>query len=160
MATTRYALTPESAHFPSTNFAALTALANGRFVLAFDKDTDEAAMWSFVAPQGLSGALSAVLFLASSTGSAAAAYWEVSVEAITPADAQAVGTDSFDTANTGNITMPATTLYENTLSVTLTNADSIAAGDHCRLRVSRDANNGSDAYAYDAYLTLVEIREA
>lgn len=159
MATTRYALTPESAHFPSTNFAALTAL-NARPVLAYDKDTDESAMWTFVAPQGLSGALSAIIHLVAPTGSATATYWEASIEAITPGDSLSLAGDDFATVNTGNVTMPGTTGYQTSLTIALTNADSIAAGDYVRFKLTRDANNASDAYGYDAYVTLVEIREA
>jgi hypothetical protein len=43
------------------------------------------------------------------------------------------------------------------VSVTLTNADSIAAGDYVRISLARDI---SDTFAADAYVTLVEIREA
>jgi hypothetical protein len=46
------------------------------------------------------------------------------------------------------------------LSITLTNGDSLAAGDYIRVSVARDADNGSDNFAADAYLLAVEIRDA
>jgi hypothetical protein len=160
MATTRVGLTPESAHFPTTNFAALSAV-NARPVLAFDAGTDEACYWTLVAPQGLAGALSVVIHMFGNAASTNSTYWDVAVEAITPGDGVDLdSTTSFDTINTGNVAMKATQGHQTSLSITLTNADSIAAGDYVRVSLSRDANHGSDNFAADAYVTLVELREA
>jgi len=160
MATTRAVLSPLSAEFPASNHAALTTV-NARPVLAFDAATDESASWTFVAPQGLSGALSCVFSLIGNAAGTNSTYWEVSVEAVTSADATDLDAgDSFDTVNTGNVAMPATQGHMVQLSITLTNADSIAAGDLVRVKISRDANNGSDTFAADAYLLAAEIREA
>lgn len=160
MATTRAVLTPLSAEFPSSAFAALT-LVNARPALAFDAATDESAQWTFVAPQGLTGTLSAVLSLIGNAAGTNSTYWQVSIEAVTSADATDLDAgDSFGTANTGNVPMPATQGHMVQLSITLTNADSIAAGDYVRVRVTRDADNGSDNFAADAFLLAVEIREA
>jgi len=57
----------------------------------------------------------------------------------------------------GAVAMPATQGHQTSVSVTLTNADSIAAGDYVRISLARDI---SDTFAADAYVTLVEIREA
>jgi len=46
------------------------------------------------------------------------------------------------------------------VSITLTNADSVAAGDYVRIAINRDADNGSDTATGDAYLLAVEVREA
>jgi len=160
MATTRAVLTPLSAEFPSSAFAALMTV-NARPVLAFDAATDETAQWTFVAPQGMTGTLTAVLSLIGAAASTNPTYWDVSVEAITTADATDLDSaDSFDSINSGSVAMGATQGYMVQLSITLTNKDSIAAGDYVRVRVTRDANNGSDTFAGDAYLLAVEIREA
>lgn len=160
MATTRLVLTPEAAHFPSSAFAGLS-LSNQRPVLTFDAAAAETAYWTFLAPQGLTGALSAVLFLAGSAAGTNAVYMRAYLEAVTPADAlNIVTTSSFDTANAGNVSMPSSAGYLTTITITLTNADSIAAGDLCRLSVDRDATNASDTYASDALLFAVELREA
>lgn len=159
MATTRAVLTPLSAEFPSSAFAALMTV-NARPVLAFDASTDETAHWTFIAPQGMTGTLTAVLTLIGAAASTNSTYWDVSVEAVTAADATDLDSDSFDSINSGNTAMGATQGYMVQLSITLTNADSIAAGDYVRVKVTRDANNGSDNFAADAYLLAVEIREA
>ena len=161
MATTRAVLTPLSAEFPSTAFAALTTV-NARPALAYDADADESAQWTMVAPQGLTGALSAVLTLiGNAAGAPSSTYWDVSVEAVTTADELLMQTnDSFATINAGNVAMPTTQGWPVQLSITLTNNDSIAAADYVRIRVTRDANHVSDNFAADAYLLAVEIREA
>jgi hypothetical protein len=47
------------------------------------------------------------------------------------------------------------------VSVTLTNADSIAAGDLVRISISRDADDGTnDTATGDLYLLAAELREA
>ena len=160
MATTRYALTPESAHFPATNFPALSSV-QARPVLAFDTTTSETCYWTVVAPQGLTGALSAVIhFFGNAAGTNGAAF-DVAVEAITPGDATDLdaGT-SFDSVNGGNAALPATQGYQTSVSITLTNADSAAAGDYVRISLARDVADANDTFAADAYVTLVEIREA
>jgi len=157
---TRAILTPTSAEFPTTNFPALT-IVNTRPVLAFDAATDEACTWTLAAPQGLTGALTCVLSLIGNAAGTNSTYWEVSVEAVTSADATDLdSTDSFATVNTGNVAMPTTQGHMVQLSVTLTNNDSMAAADYVRIRISRDANNGSDNFAADAYLLLAEFRDA
>ena len=160
MATTRFALTPESAHFPATNFPALSAV-NARPVLAFDTTTAETCYWTVVAPQGLTGALSVIIhFFGNAAGTAGVAF-DVAVEAITPSDAVDLDSaTSFDTVNGGNAATIATQGYQTSLSITLTNADSVAAGDYVRISLARDVADAGDNFAADAYVTLVEIREA
>lgn len=160
MAKTRAVLSPLSAEFPTSNFPALTVV-NTRPALAYDAATQETAYWTFIAPQGLSGALSCVLTLIGNAAGTNSTYWEVAVEAITSADATDLDSAaSFDTVNTGNVAMPATQGHMVQVSITLTNADSIAAGDYVRVSIARDADNGSDNFAADAYLLAAEIREA
>lgn len=160
MAKTRAVLSPLSAEFPTSNFPALTVI-NARPALAYDAATQETAYWTIVAPQGLSGALSCVLTLIGNAAGTNSTYWEVAVEAVTSADAVDFDSaTSFDTVNTGNVAMPATQGHMVQLSITLTNADSIAAGDYVRVSIARDADNGSDNFAADAYLLAAEIREA
>lgn len=160
MATTRAVLTPLSAEFPAGNFPALTFI-NGRPALAYDAATQETAYWTIVAPQGLSGTLSCVLTLIGNAAGTNSTYWEVAIEAVTSADAVDLDSaTSFGTVNAGNVAMPATQGHMVQVSITLTNADSIAAGDYVRVSIARDADNGSDNFAADAYLLAAEIREA
>lgn len=158
MATTRYALTPESAHYPSSDFPALSAI-NLRPVLLFDASTDETAYWTIVAPQGLSGALSAKIHYICSNATSGTAAWQVAVEAVSDGDATDLdaGT-SFDTQNAGTGTVPGTNGYLDVISITLTNDDSIAAADYVRIAVNRDVS--ADGVANDLALLVVEIQEA
>jgi hypothetical protein len=164
MSTTRVVLTPESAHFPDSAYAGLGRSAfQARPVLLFDAGaTEEEAWWTFVAPQGLAGALSAVIsyYMASATSGTVA--WDVYVEAVSAGDAQdldANATPGWDTVNTsGGVTVPGTAGYLDQISVTLTNADTVAAGDLVRVRLVRDTS--TDTATGDAAVLSVEIREA
>lgn len=159
--TTRFVGGPLAAEFPSSNFPAL-GLSNRRPVLAYDASTSETAYWTFVAPQGLTGALTAVLTYAMASATSGGVAFDVAVEAIT--DGDAVDTDaatSFDTVNTGTVaSVPGTAGHIDQVSVTLTNADGMAAGDLVRLSVARATANGSDTATGDAYLLAVELRDA
>lgn len=156
---TRFVFTPESAHFPSSNPAALT-LINRRPVLAFDAATDESAYWTGIAPQGLTGTITAIVHYIMASATSGVVYFQAALEAITPGDAVDLDAgDSFDTANSGNGTVPATAGYEQSISITMTNADSIAAGDYFRLRLNRDADNASDTASGDVYVLGVELRD-
>lgn len=157
---TRFIGTPESAHFPSSNFPQLM-LINQRPTLAFDAATDETAYWTDVAPQGLTGTITVVVSYIMASATSGAVYFQAALEAITAADATDLdaGT-SFDTANSGNGTVPGTAGYMQQISITMTNADSLAVADYYRLSLNRDADNGSDTATGDAYVLAVELRDA
>lgn len=158
MATTRYTLTPESAHFPTSNAPGLSMI-NQRPVLLFDASTDKTAYWTLVAPQGLSGALSVKIHYICANATSGTAAWQAAVEAVTDADATDLdaGT-SFDTQNAGTGTVPGTNGYLDVISITLTNADSIAAADYVRVAINRDIS--ADSVANDLALLAVELQEA
>ncbi len=158
---TRFVGTPFSAEFPATNYPSLT-LSNRRPVLGFDTTTSETAYWTFVAPQGWTGTVTAVISYAMASATSGGVAFDVALEAITSGDA--LDTDAstgFDTVNAGNdATVPGTAGYMEQLSITLTNADSIAAGDLVRLSVARDVADAADTATGDCYVFAVEIRDA
>lgn len=156
---TLFVFSPLSAEFPASNWAPLS-LVNSRPVLAFDAGTNESAIWSFVAPQGITTPLYAIVHYIMASAVSGDVDVDVSVEAITPGDAVDLDTtDSFDTVNsTDNTTVPGTAGYEDDISVTLTNNDSIAAGDMCRIKVTRDAV--SDTASGDMRVLAVELRDS
>lgn len=157
---TRAVLTPYAAEFPTSNYPALTTV-NARPVLAYDASTQETAYWTLVVPQGLTGTLSVVLSIIGNAAGTNSTYWEVACEAVTSADATDLdSTTSFATVNTGNVAMPSTQGHMVQVSVTLTNDDSMAAADYLRISIARDADNGSDNFAADAYLLLAEFRDS
>lgn len=157
---TRTILTPEAAHYPATNFPALL-LSNRRPVLAFDASTSETAYWTFVAPQGITGTLTAVISYAMASATTGGVAFDVALEAISSGDAlDTDATTSFDSVNTGtDAAVPGTAGYMEQISITLTNADSIAAADLVRVSVARAVANGADTATGDCYLIACEIRD-
>lgn len=157
---TRFVGTPQAAEFPATNFPALT-LSNRRPVLAFDASTSETAYWTFVAPQGWTGTMTAVISYAMASATTGGVAFDVAVEAVTSGDA--TDTDaatSFDTVNGGSdASVPGTAGYMEQLSITLTNADSIAAGDLVRVSLARDVADAADTATGDCYVFALEIRD-
>ncbi len=158
---TRAILSPFAAEFPSSNFPALMAV-NGRPVLAFDATTAETCYWTLCAPQGLTGTLSLVVSFMMASATSGKVDFEAAIEAVTSGDATDLdaGT-SFDTANTITApTVPATAGYMAQFTVTLTTADSIAAGDLVRVSLKRDAADGTnDTATGDCYVLAAEFRD-
>jgi len=157
-ATTRFVLTPYSAEFPSSNFPQLT-LSNRRPVLGFDAATKETAYWTVVAPQGLTGTLHAKIYYIMASATSGDVDVNVAVEAYAADEAVDIdaGT-SFDTVNAvDNTSVPGTAGYMDMIDVTLTNADSVAAGEYMRISLDRDA--ADDTAAGDMQVLFVEITD-
>ena len=159
---TRFVFTPVSAEFPSTNYPQIT-LVNRRPALAFDASTDEACYWTGIAPQGITGTLTAIITYVMASATSGAVGFQAQLEAVTDGDATDLdATTSFDTVNnSSSTTVPGTAGYIDQISITLTNADSIAAGDYFRLSINRDADGSAitDSATGDAYVLSVEFRD-
>jgi hypothetical protein len=158
---TRFDLSPLSAQFPTTNYPALMP-NNNRMVLAYDATAQETAYWETVAPQGISGAWSAILTYRMASAASGGIAFEIAVEAVTSGDAVDFDvSNSFDTVNTGtDATVPGTAGYMKQFTITLTNMDSIAAGDRLRISVARAVANAADTATGDCNLVGVEIRDS
>jgi hypothetical protein len=114
--------------------------------LLFDASSDENAVWQFRMPANYSSALTLKLqFACASTQSGTnTVKWNGYLMAVTPdTDAQDLDADSFAAANAGTETLDndQTAGYARELSITMTNADSVAGGDYCRLKVERDTTD-------------------
>lgn len=159
---TRFIGLPFSAEFPATNFPQLT-LSNRRPVLAFDAATDETCYWTDIAPQGLTGTITLVITYAMASATSGTVGFQAQLEAISDGDATDTdATTSFDTVNnSASTTVPATAGYIDQISITMTNADSITAGDYYRLSINRDADGSAitDSATGDCYVLAVEIRD-
>ncbi len=151
---------PLSAEFPTSNFPNLGQDSQFRSYLGFDDTTDETCYWTSKAHQALTGTLNAVVTYRATSATSGTFLPVCAIEAITAGDA--VDTDSassFDTDNTPSaVTVPATAGYEDEVTITLTNKDSIAAGDYYRLRLFRDVSG--DTAAGDIEVLMVELRDA
>ena len=123
---------------------AAIAFSNSIPHLLFDDTTQEYIYWSFRMPQDYASA--PVLKLQYSMVSATSnnIEFEAQVMAVSDADSQDLDSESYDTANSQSATVPGTVGYLDEVSLSLTNADSAAAGDLIRIKLSRDADDGSN----------------
>jgi hypothetical protein len=147
---------PKDNQPPATNFATLDT-RNSIAVLDFDDTTDESAIFVSVCPQGanLASGLLIRLIWTATTATSGACVWDASLERMTTD----IDTDSFDTAASVTATTNATSGVPNYSTITLTTIDSLTAGDGFRLKINRDANNGSDTMTGDAELIAVEVQQ-
>lgn len=157
---TRGVYNPGSAEFPSSAFPQYQ-LVNRRPVLSFDATTQEGCYWTDVAAQGLTGTLTLVIKYMMASATSGGIRFQASIEAVTTGDATDLdaGT-SFDTANGASDTgVPGTAGYTEDLSITLTNNDSIAAGDYFRIFLERVPGHADDTATGDCHVLSVELRD-
>jgi hypothetical protein len=142
---------------PATNFATLDT-RNSIAILDFDDATDESAIFLGVIPEAavLGSGLKIRLIWTATTATSGDCVWDAALERMTTD----IDTDSFDTAASVTTTTNGTSGVPNYSEITLTTIDSVTAGDGFRLKINRDANNGSDTMTGDAELIAVEIRSA
>lgn len=148
---------------PSSSAPAWGVVQN-RPYLAFDDTAVEGCRtvpFQMPAAYTGSGTLKADIHYIMASATSGKVDFEVSVEAFTAADAVDLDAgESFDTLNAANQTVPGTAGYLGVATVTLTNKDSVAAGDYVRLKIERDADDATDDTASgDARLLQVVVRE-
>lgn len=164
MGTITQILLPEEAQFLASGFPALTKTNGTNYPvsgLAYDAASDEAAFWKFHAINYGSGNLTLDINWYADTASSGNVVWEAQIAAITPnSDTQDIETDGLATLNFVQDTHLGTTGQRlHSCTITISNLDSIAAGDQVALRIARDANNtnATDDMAGDAILTLAVL---
>ena len=146
---------------PSSAYATLD-IRNQHPVLDFDKDTDESAVFSAIMPQNYSAATGVTVYIhwTGTTTTGGDVIWDVAFERVgTVLD---VDGDSFAAVNSVTDAAGNPTGIMSIASVAFTNGadmDSVATGEKFRMKITRDANNGSDDFDNDAELHMVEIRE-
>jgi hypothetical protein len=153
--------TPAMNEPPATAYAT-PDLRNSHPVLDFDAAADESAVFSGILPRNYAaGGVTVILWLTDTndTNTAHAAYFDVAFELMTGLDLDA---DSFAAVNSDHVHPNGTSGIPVSLSIAFTDGadmDSVVAGAMFRLKVTRDADNGSDDWANDAELLAVEIKE-
>jgi hypothetical protein len=142
---------------PAAAFATLDT-RNSIAVLDFDDATDESAVFVSIIPEAasLGSGLKIRLHWMATTATSGDVVWDVSLERMTTD----LDSDSFDTIASGTAAANGTSGILTVTEITLTTIDSVTAGDGYRLKVTRDANNGSDSMSGDAELVLAEVRSA
>lgn len=131
------------------------------FQLAFDAAADEECAWSFQMPGDYaSGPILDILFKMTSATTGAVRF-EGRIAAVTPGDATDVDAKAYATTNSNGVTVPATTAGKlGSLSVTLTNADTLAADDLVIVQLRRDADGttGTDDATGDCEVVSARLR--
>lgn len=127
---------------------------------AFDASADESMSWSFFMPGDYaSGPILDVLYKMASATSGSVRF-EGRVAAITDGDTTDGDAKAYATTNSAGDTVPATTAGKvGGFSITLTNADSLAAGDFVIVQLRRDADGttGTDDATGDCEVVGVRL---
>lgn len=144
-----------------TNYAVF-GIRNAQPHLAFSPTTDKMIDFRGVMPSSYSGGGVDVILHWRAAGTSGNVVWTSAFER--QADG-GIDTDSDDFAAANSITASAPTTsgvlkYTTIAHTNGAQMDSVVAGDVFRLRITRDADNGSDTLAADSQLVSVEIREA
>lgn len=159
MATVYQAFEPGDALLPTTNPAAPTQVQGTNFPvpgLAFDTTTQETVFFTFPAINYGSGNITVTLYWYADTASSGTLTMGASLACITPnTDTQDIETKAFATENQATDTHLGTTGQRlHSFDTTVSNLDSIAAGDYVMLRIRRDT---ADTLAGDAVLVKVVV---
>jgi hypothetical protein len=127
---------------------------------AFDATNDESMMWAFQMPGDYaSGPVLDVLYKMASATTGAVRF-EGRLAAITDGDTTDADAKAFATTNSAGDTVPATTAGKiGGFSITLTNDDSLVAGDFVVGQLRRDANatTGTDDATGDCEVVSVRL---
>jgi hypothetical protein len=151
-----------TANHPPASAYATPDTRNSHPVLDFDAGTDESAIFGSVLPRHYAGGgITVRLGWAASSATSGDVVWNVAIERIDD-EGLDIDADGFAAAQAATATAPGTSGEVQYTDITFTDGaqmDSLAAGESFRLKITRDADNGSDTMAGDAELLTVEIRE-
>jgi len=163
--TAYFQLFPEAAFFEDADFPEYVKnLGTNSPVsgLAFNDTTEETAFWGFEAVEYDSGNLTLDITWYAENDSSGDVVWGAAIMVVTPnTDAQDVETDAFAAASTVTDSHLGTTgkrLHKAT--ITISNLDSLAAGDHVIIKIFRDADDAADDMSNDAILRYAVLSYA
>ena len=145
----------DNSKLPATNAAEpLILVSSRRGVGAYDDTTAETLYFESTAPSGLTGTITSSLTAFMASAESGSVVGQIQVEAFSEGDnsASMVTACSFDTSNSALGGVPASAGAWFTIAQTLTNNDSMAAGDSVRFAVTRLTTHGSDTATGDWYL--------
>lgn len=152
---------PNANEPPASSFATLDT-RNSHLVLDFDASAAEAAVFRGILPTSYGGAgVNVKLIWAATSATSGNTVWNTAFERI-PAGALDIDADSFASANAAIAAADATNGETTETTIAHANGsemDSLAAGEMFRLKVSRNAADGSDTMTGDAELVAVVITE-
>ena len=130
-----------------------TAPAPYLLQLAFDASGEEWVSFQFRMPDDYASASIVKIAFKMTSATSGAVKWGAQIAAVTPGDAVVINSaKAFATVNTATTTVPGTVGYVTESSITMSNDDSVAAGDFVVLRISRVAADAADTATGDAEL--------
>lgn len=162
MATTRFALEPQGALFPTSNPAAPVLFQGTNFPvagLAFDTTTQEACFFRLPALNYGSGNVTVTVYWYADSASSGGVTFGASLAAITAdTDSQDIETKAFATENTASDTHLGTTGQRlHSFDIAVSNLDSLTALDDVTLRLRRVPADGGDTMTGDAIVTRLVV---
>ena len=126
--------------------------------LAFDAATDEMCYWAFRMPDDYASAPVLKVQYKMASATSGNVVIEGRIAAVSDGDAQDVDAKALGTTNASSATaVPGTAGHIDEISLSLANADSLAAGDFTVVYLGRDANNGSDTATGDMEVIAVSL---
>lgn len=125
--------------------------------LLFDADVKEQCCWSFRMPANYASNPVLKVGYKAKVAITGGLAFEARLAAVSDGDAQDVDAKAFGAANLGTATVPGTVGHRDEVTVTLTNADGLAAGDLVTVYLARDPAHGSDTAAGDIAVTDVTL---
>ena len=109
----------------------------------FDDTTDEHIVVHFVVPNDYAGSPVLKIYYKATSATTGTAAFEARVAALSDGDSADMDADSFAAVNAGSATVPGTAGYIDIISITISNADSMVAGDHLIIALNRDVSADS-----------------
>ena len=124
--------------------------------LSFDAAAIEGRIWQGRVPRSFGSTLTVngMFYMASATSGSVVIAAQIACISDTDASVDA---KVFAAANSATIAVPAASKKAKAFSITMTDADSIAAGDYFNFVLQRTANSGSDNAAGDMELIMLDL---
>jgi hypothetical protein len=162
MATVNQTLLAEDAQFLATAFPQAIKTNGTAFPvygLAFDAAADETAFWRLLADNYGSGNITVDIFWYADSATSGDVIFDAGIAAITSnTDSGDIETKAFATINSVTDAHLGTTGQRlHTATITISNLDSVAAGDYVMLKLNRDANNAADTMTGDAIVVALRV---
>ncbi len=152
--------TPNANMPPATLFANFNT-RNNHLVLEFDPSTNWDAIFKAIMPRHYAGGgITVYIHWCAATATSGNVLWNAQVEADL---AQDIDSDGFAAAQASTAdACSGTSGIETVSTIAFTNGaqmDSVAVGEEFRLKVTRNAADGTDTMAGLAQVTAIEIKE-
>lgn len=123
----------------------------------YDATNVEWLTWQFRMPADYASAPVAKVQYKMASATTNGVAWDCRLCAVTDGDATDIDAEVFGSANVASATVPGTAGHLDEISITLTNADSVAAGDFVVVYLGRATGDGGDTATGDAEMISLTI---